>query len=106
MPRQIKIMNILFSGWTRASGHSYNNVNCFQLLALYENYRDRINFYIDERPYFNVNWPGNLVYGPENNKIIEQFPKHDPNNKINIDLEYRITYPHDICMIHDKCFNR
>jgi len=88
--------NILFSGWFNVA-HSYAIINCFQLLALYENYKDRINFYIDERPYYNPEWSKikKLVYGDSLNKILMDFQKYNKDLH-KIDLEYRCTYEYDI----------
>ena len=77
---ELKKYNILFSGWIMPAAHSYSCVNCFQLLSLYENYKDRINFYIDERPYYNPTWPRKLVYGSKNEIITNEeiFKKYNP----------------------------
>jgi len=91
-----KKYNILFSGWIMPAAHSYSCVNCFQLLYLYKNYKDCINFYVDERPYYNPAWPRKLCYGSKNEILTNEeiFKKWDPS--IKIDLEYRITFPYDI----------
>ena len=39
-------LNVLFEGWINI-GHSYAIVNCFQLIHLFKNYNDKINFFID-----------------------------------------------------------
>ena len=48
-------LNILFEGWINI-GHSYAIVNCFQLIHLYKNYKDKANFYVREREYYRKEW--------------------------------------------------
>jgi glycosyltransferase involved in cell wall biosynthesis len=87
-------MRILFRGWFNIP-HSYAMVNCFQLVALYKRYGDRIKIFIDEQPYFNERWNNSkkLVYSEEDNAIIRGFKKWQGEE---VDLVYSITYPYDI----------
>lgn len=48
-------LNVLFEGWINI-GHSYAIVNCFQLIHLFKNYKDKINFYVNEREYYRKEW--------------------------------------------------
>lgn len=87
-------LRILFRGWFNIP-HSYAMVNCFQLLSLWKGYQDRIQFYIEEQPYFNPGWNGSkkLVYSEMDNEIIRSLPVWKGED---IDLVYSITYPYDI----------
>lgn len=94
-----KKLNLLVEGWIEI-GHSYAIVNCFQLIHLYKNYGDQINFYISEKEYFRKEWNDKrkLIYTKEYNELITNksiFKVYDPK-KDNIDVIYRITYPYDI----------
>lgn len=96
-------LNVLFEGWINI-GHSYAIVNCFQLIHLYKNYKDKINFYVREREYYRKEWNDKrtLVYTPEYNKLLSDsdiFKPFDENDKsVKIDVIYRITYPYDITL--------
>lgn len=97
-------VNILFEGWINI-GHSYAIVNCFQLLHLWKNHKDDINFYVDEKEYYRAEWNDKkkLVYTDEYNELLsnkEIFKPIDLNNLPEIDVIYRITYPYDITMTH------
>jgi glycosyltransferase involved in cell wall biosynthesis len=89
-------VNILFRGWFEIP-HSYAMVNCFQIVNLYKKYKDKINFYIEEMPYFRQEWNNSrkLVYNSESNEIIKKFKKWKGEK---LDLIYSITYPYDINM--------
>ena len=96
-------LNVLFEGWINI-GHSYAIVNCFQLIHLFKNYKDKINFYVNEKEYYRKEWNDKrqLVYTPEYNALLSDttifkpFNENDPN--IKIDVIYRITYPYDITL--------
>ena len=95
-------LNILFEGWINI-GHSYAIVNCFQLLHLWKNYNENINFYISEKEYYRQEWNDKkkLVYTDEYNQLLsnkEIFKPYDPENPCEIDVIYRITYPYDITL--------
>ncbi len=68
----IRKPNILVNGWFRIP-HSYAIVNCFQLVHMYKQYKDSVNFYTMEAEYYSPNWkPADvLVYGKEYNKILK-----------------------------------
>ena len=67
-------IKILFRGWFNIP-HSYSMVNCFQIVHLYKRYKDNIEFYITEMPYFReqCNSAKKLVYTDEYNEIITNF---------------------------------
>ena len=96
-------LNVLFEGWINI-GHSYAIVNCFQLIHLFKNYNDKINFYVNEKEYYRKEWNDKkqLVYTQEynnllsNNNIFKPFNENDSDTKI--DIIYRITYPYDITL--------
>jgi glycosyltransferase involved in cell wall biosynthesis len=95
-------LNILFEGWTNIA-HSYAIVNCFQLLHLWKNYKDHINFYVDEKEYYRQEWNSKkqLVYSKEENELLsnkEIFKPIDSSQLQDIDVIYRITYPYDVTM--------
>jgi glycosyltransferase involved in cell wall biosynthesis len=93
-------LNILFEGWIHI-GHSYAIVNCFQLIHLYKNYKDHINFYVDEKEYYRQEWNDKrkLVYTPEYNKLLTNTDIFKPkDDNVKYDVIYRITYPYDITL--------
>jgi glycosyltransferase involved in cell wall biosynthesis len=98
--------NILFEGWINIP-HSYAIVNCFQLVHLYKNYNDKINFYVTEKEYYRQEWneKKKLVYTQEyndllsNKEIFKPFD-HEKDKDVKIDLIYRITYPYDITLMN------
>lgn len=96
-------IKILFRGWFSIP-HSYSLVNCFQIVNLYKKYKDNIDFYVEEMPYFRPEWNSckKLVYSEEYNDIIRNFKKW--NGEV-IDLVYSITYPYNMSMLQDipKC---
>ena len=89
-------IRVLFRGWFEIP-HSYAICNCFQIVNLYKKYKDKIDFYIEEMPYFREEWNNSrkLVYNNESNNIIKNFKKW---NGEKLDLIYSITYPYDINM--------
>lgn len=93
-------IKILFRGWLQIA-HSYAICNCFQLVHLYKNYSDKIDFYVEEMPYFRQEWNNSkkLVYNQYYNDIIKNFKKW---NGEQVDLIYSMTYPYNISMENDK----
>jgi glycosyltransferase involved in cell wall biosynthesis len=89
-------IKVLFRAWFLIP-HSYSLVNCFQIVNLYKKYKDKIDFYIEEMPYFREEWNNSrkLVYNNESNEIIKSFKKWKGEK---LDLIYSITYPYDINM--------
>lgn len=87
-------IKILFRGWFQIP-HSYAMVNCFQIVHLYKNYKDKIEFYTTEMPYFREGWNASrkLVYSEEYNEIIKNLKVW---NGEDVDLVYSITYPYNI----------
>jgi glycosyltransferase involved in cell wall biosynthesis len=92
-----KKLRILFRGWINIA-HSYAIVNCFQLIHLYKNYNDKIEFYVEEMPYFQPHWNNvkKLIYKDEYNEILKNLRVWDGED---IDLVYSITYPYNINML-------
>lgn len=88
------VLRILFRGWFEIP-HSYSMVNCFQIVHLYKKYGDKIQFYVEEMPYFRETWNNarKLVYNETYNSIIRGFKKWSGEP---VDLVYSITYPYDI----------
>ena len=82
-------IRVLFRGWFEIP-HSYSLVNCFQIIHLFKNYSDKIDFYIEEMPYYNKQWNASrkLVYSEEYNAIIRNLRKW---NGEDVDLVYSIT---------------
>jgi glycosyltransferase involved in cell wall biosynthesis len=70
-------------------------VNCFQIVHLYKCYGDKVQFYIEEMPYFRQEWNAvkKLVYKQEYNDIIKNFKEWRGED---IDLIYSITYPYNM----------
>jgi glycosyltransferase involved in cell wall biosynthesis len=89
-------IRVLFRAWFFLP-HSYGLVNCFQIIHLFKNYSDKIDFYIEEMPYFRQEWNSSrkLVYNKEYNEIIRNLKKW---NGEEIDLIYSITYPYNMDM--------
>lgn len=89
-------IRVLFRGWFFLP-HSYALVNCFQIIHLFKNHSDKIDFYIEEMPYFREEWNSSrkLVYNEEYNEIIRNFKKW---NGEEVDLIYSITYPYNMDM--------
>jgi len=101
MERKEKI-RVLFRAWFNIA-HSYSLVNCFQIVHLYKKYKDVMDIYIQEMPYFREEWNSvkKLVYSEEYNDIIRNLKQW---NGEELDLVYSITYPYDITTvtINDK----
>lgn len=93
MEKKEKI-RVLFRAWFSIP-HSYSLVNCFQIVHLFKNYSDKMDFYIEEMPYFREEWNNSkkLVYSEEYNDIIRNLKQW---NGQEVDLVYSITYPYDI----------
>lgn len=91
MPEKIKV---LFRGWFEIA-HSYAICNCFQIVHLYKDYKDKMEFYVTEMPYYREQWNASrkLVYSDEYNEIIRNFKKWDGED---VDLVYSMTYPYNI----------
>lgn len=87
-------LRILFRGWFEIP-HSYALVNCFQIVHLYKKYKNNIEFYVTEMPYYREKWNTSrkLVYKDEYNEIIRNLRKW---NGEDVDLVYSITYPYNI----------
>ena len=87
-------IRILFKGWFQIP-HSYSMVNCFQIVHLYKNYKDKIEIYVNEMPYYRDSWNSvkKLVYSDEYNNIIKSFKQW---NGEDVDIVYSITYPYNI----------
>lgn len=92
-----KKLRVLFRGWFNIP-HSYSMVNCFQIVNLYKSYKDNIEFYIEEMPYFRQEWNAvkKLVYSEEYNQIVRNFKQW---NGETIDMVYSITYPYNMDMV-------
>lgn len=86
-------IKVLFRGWFLQ--HSYGIVNCFQLLHLVKNHSDKIDFYVQEMPYYREEWKSvkKMVFGEKNNEILESIPVWKGEK---VDLVYSITYRYDI----------
>lgn len=93
MEKKEKI-RVLFRAWFNIP-HSYSMVNCFQIVHLYKKYKDVMDIYITEMPYFREEWNSvkKLVYSEEYNDIIRNLKQW---NGEEVDLVYSITYPYDI----------
>jgi len=95
-------IKVLFRGWFNIP-HSYSMVNCFQIVHLYKRYKDDIEFYVTEMPYFRQEWNSSkkLVYTDEYNEIIKNFKVWSGEE---VDLIYSITYPYNMTMekLNDK----
>jgi glycosyltransferase involved in cell wall biosynthesis len=87
-------VKVLFQGWTQIP-HSYSIVNCFQLVHLYKNFGDKLEIFIEERPYFREEWNKNkkLVYPKTYNEIIKGLKIW---NGEEVDFIYSITYPYNV----------
>ena len=85
---------VLFQSWTKIP-HSYSVVMCFILIHLYKNYKDVIQIYVEEMPYFNPKWNNSkkAIYSTEYIDILSSFKVY---NGEEIDLIWRQTYPYNI----------
>lgn len=88
-------ISVLVRGWLNVP-HSYAVVNCFQLIHLIKNYGDKYNFYLLESEYYFSFWNNHrgLHYTREYNDLLNNHIQLYNNQPI--DLEYRISYPHNI----------
>lgn len=96
----VKKLRILFRGW-RLLQHSYGQIMAFKLVHLWKNYKDKIDFYVEEMPYFREEWRSKqkLVYSDEYNKILTTELKEWKGEEV--DLIYSVTYPYNI-LVTDK----
>jgi glycosyltransferase involved in cell wall biosynthesis len=87
-------LKVLFRGWTLVP-HSYAIVNCFQLIHLHKYYGDKLEIYVEERPYYRPEWNNakKLVYNQEYNDIIKGLNVWKGQD---VDVVYSITYPYDV----------
>jgi glycosyltransferase involved in cell wall biosynthesis len=87
-------MKILFKGWTKIP-HSYSIVNGFQLIHLYKNFKDNLEIYVEEMPYYKEEWHNRKkdFFNNEYTQILQNLKKW---NGEEVDLIYSITYPYDI----------
>lgn len=87
-------LKILFRGW-RLLQHSYGQIMAFKLVHLWKNYKNHIEFYVEEMPYFREEWKSRqkLVYSKEYNDILTGFKNW---NGESVDLIYSVTYPYNI----------
>lgn len=95
-----KPMKVLFHSW-HFLPHSYGICCAFLLINLHLNYgpngkikKNAIEIYVEEAPFFNLNWKKQLVYTEEYNLILKNLKVWD--KKEEIDLIYRQTYPYNI----------
>jgi glycosyltransferase involved in cell wall biosynthesis len=98
-------LKVLFQTW-RLLPHSYAIVSSFQLIHLYKNYgpegkiqKNKIEFYVQEMPYFQPHWKSKLVYSEEYNSILKNFREY---NGEKVDLIYRLTYPYNITISQEN----
>jgi glycosyltransferase involved in cell wall biosynthesis len=98
-----KKLKILFRGWIGVP-HSYAIVNCFQLVNLYKRYKDVLDIYIEEMPYFQQHWNNakKMVYTREYNEIISSLREWRGQK---VDLVYSITYPYNMTSVNLKTVN-
>ncbi len=87
--------NILFQGWFGIP-HSYAIIMFFKIIHLYKNYNSKINFYISNEEYYNLNWKKSIqsIYPAEYDEIFNKIKVYD--NSVKIDLIYRVLFPYDI----------
>lgn len=89
-------MNLLIEGWFNIP-HSYANVACFEMFAMYKLFSNEIKFYIKEREYFCKNWKKTNVLPEHYANVLFNpsiFKPYSENQKI--DIIYRIIFPYDI----------
>lgn len=89
-----KKIKVLFKGWTQIP-HSYAIVNGFQLVHLYKNFKDTLDIYVQEMPYYREEWNKSKkqFFNDEYTSILTNLKKW---NGEEVDLVYSITYPYDI----------
>ena len=78
--------------------HSYAIVLCFQLIFLWKNYKEKINFYFEEKEYYRKEWgeKKKMIYPESYNKILQNKEIFKRYNGEPLDLIYRITFPYNI----------
>jgi glycosyltransferase involved in cell wall biosynthesis len=91
-----KAMRVLIKGWT-GPAHSYAIVNCFQLDALQRLYKNQLELYHEEMPYFRSHWKKVDGIYPEEMQTTLRSIK--PWKGEEVDLIYSITYPYDITVL-------
>jgi glycosyltransferase involved in cell wall biosynthesis len=91
-------LKVLFRGWIGVP-HSYAIVNCFQLVNLYKRYKDKMEIYVEEMPYFQQHWNNakKLVYTKEYNDILVSLREWRGED---VDLVYSITYPYNMTRVN------
>jgi glycosyltransferase involved in cell wall biosynthesis len=92
-------IKILFKGWTEIP-HSYSIVNGFQLIHLYKNFKDSLDIYIEEMPYYRQEWNNSKkkFFNDEYTNILNNFKKWRGES---VDMIYSITYPYNILIDKD-----
>jgi len=87
-------IKVLFKGWTEIP-HSYAIVNGFQLIYLYKNFKDKLEIYVEEMPYFREEWNNSKkkFYNDEYTEILHNLKRWSGEK---VDLVYTITFPYDI----------
>jgi glycosyltransferase involved in cell wall biosynthesis len=90
-------IKVLFQSWHQVQ-HSYGIVMCFLLFHLHKNYKNEIDIYIEEMPYFNKKWNDTKknIYNNDYNKVLSLFKVY---NNESVDLIWRQTYPYNITVI-------
>jgi glycosyltransferase involved in cell wall biosynthesis len=95
-------LKVLFKGWTEIP-HSYSIVNGFQLIHLYKNFKDSLDIYVEEMPYYRQEWNNSKkkFFSDEYTNILNNLKKWSGEK---VDLVYNITYPYNINneIINDK----
>lgn len=98
-----KKIKILIEGWFNIP-HSYANVVCFEMYAMYNLFKEEIDFYIHEKEYYSPNWKKTVVFPENYRKVIFDPNKFKKYNNEKIDLIYRVVFPYDIS-IHNGNIN-
>jgi glycosyltransferase involved in cell wall biosynthesis len=97
-----KKIKVLFCGWFEIP-HSYSICTCFKMIHLYKKYKNKIQIYVHEMPYYRQEWNNSrkLVYSQEYNDIIKSLKVWKGEQ---IDMIYSITYPYNMTMetMYDK----
>lgn len=89
-----KKIKVLFKGWSEIP-HSYAIVNGFQLVHLYKNFKDTLDIYVEEMPYYRQEWNNSKkkFFSDEYHDILNNLKKWTGEE---VDLVYSITYPYNI----------
>jgi len=92
-------LKLLVKGWTEIP-HSYSIVNGYQLVHLYKNFKDELDIYVEEMPYYRQEWNNSKkkFFSDEYTNILSNLKKWKGEK---IDLIYNITYPYNILKEHD-----